>query len=79
MHDMNDNPNPNGKAVKIGKLEEHMRFVEKALKRIENSLMNDYVRKEEFEPVKKVVYRGVTIILSAVVTAIVALVIINPF
>jgi len=47
------------------------------VKEIKNALKEDYVTKTEFEPVKKIVYGVVSIILLGVVGAIIGLVIIK--
>lgn len=52
-----------------------IRYIERDIADIKDWLKNGYVRKEEFEPVKRVVYGLVTVILVAVVTAIIYLVI----
>ena len=44
---------------------------------IKQSMINSYITRVEFEPVKKVVYGLVTIVLIAVVGALVALVIVG--
>jgi len=45
---------------------------------IKAKLDNDYVTKEEFEPVKKLVYGLVGIILLTVVGALLAVIIVQP-
>lgn len=71
------NDNPNGKAVKIAKLETHMQTVENRLDNIIELLENKYVRVEEFKPIKKIVYGIVALALTGMFTAILSLVITN--
>lgn len=49
--------------------------IEKDVDEIKTKLDENYITKSEFEPVKRVVYGLVALILSAVVIAVVALVI----
>ena len=46
------------------------------LQEFRNEMRECYVQKIEFEPVKKIVYGSVTLVLTAVVGAVIALVII---
>lgn len=50
-------------------------FIQQEVHEIKQKLEADYVTQDQFEPVKKIVYGQVSIILLAVVGAIVALVI----
>ncbi len=50
-------------------------FIKKDIDEIKRKLDSNYVTKDQFEPVKKIVYGLVSLILIAVVGAIVALVI----
>lgn len=52
--------------------------IEEKVTNIEKKLEGHYVTKDEFEPIKKIVYGMVGLILVAVVGALLALVIINP-
>ena len=49
-------------------------YIKTKLASIERKLENNYVSHDEFEPVKKLVYGLVTLILTAVIGALVALV-----
>jgi DNA-directed RNA polymerase specialized sigma54-like protein len=52
-------------------------YIENEVKEITQKLQSNYVTQDQFEPVKKVVYGLVTIILVAVVGALIGLVIIK--
>lgn len=52
-------------------------YMKEKLDEVDGKLNSHYVTKEEFEPIKKVVYGLVSIILVAVVGAVVSLVITN--
>ena len=50
-------------------------YIEKKVEQIEKRIERDYVTKEEFDPIKRVVFGVVGLILLAVVAAVVGLVI----
>lgn len=52
-------------------------YMKEKLDEVDGKLNSHYVTKEEFEPIKKVVYGLVSVILVAVVGAVVSLVITN--
>ena len=52
-------------------------YIENEVKEITQKLQSNYVTQDQFEPVKKIVYGLVTIILVAVVGALIGLVIIK--
>lgn len=57
-----------------------LRYIERDISEMKDDLKDlkgQYVTKEEFEPVKKLVYGVTTLILSSVVLALIGLVIIN--
>jgi len=55
-------------------LRNDMEYIKKTLASIENQLSDKYIMRAEFEPVKKVVYGLVGLVLTGVVTALIALV-----
>jgi len=60
--------------VKIAVICNDMEYVKKTLEKIDRRLELDYITKTEFEPIKKIVYGLVMLVLTAVVGAIVSLV-----
>ena len=54
---------------------EQIRQIRIDITRIETKLDNNYVTKDEFDPIRKIVYGVVTIILTGVVGALLALVV----
>lgn len=69
-------------STKIALIQQDMQYVKEGMKDLKdgmdevNKKLNDrYVSKEEFEPIKKVVYGLVGLILVAVVGAIISLVV----
>lgn len=61
--------------TKLAVLETNMLYIKEKLDDIDKKVSSGYVSKEEFEPIKKIVYGLVSLILTAVVGAIVALVV----
>jgi len=59
-------------------IKEKVETMKSGIERIESRLERSYVTKEEFDPVKKIVYGLVGLILVAVVTALIALIIRKP-
>ena len=62
-------------ATKLAVLETNMSYIRDKLEDIDKKVSSGYVTKEEFDPIKKIVYGMVSLILTAVVGAVVALVI----
>lgn len=60
--------------TKLAVLETNIIYIKEKLDDIDKKVSSGYVTKEEFEPIKKIVYGLVSLILTAVVGAIVALV-----
>jgi tetrahydromethanopterin S-methyltransferase subunit G len=56
-------------------LQNDIGYIKKQLDSIDNKVSNHYVSKEEFEPIKKIVYGLVGLILVGVVGAMVSLVV----
>lgn len=61
--------------VKLAVLESNMVYIKEKLDDIDKKVSSGYVTKDEFEPIKKIVYGVVSLILVAVVGAVVALVV----
>lgn len=52
-------------------------YIKSAVDKIEKLIVNNYVLKSEFEPIKRIVYSTTALILTAVVIAILSMVIKN--
>jgi len=63
----------NGK-TKMAVMAVDISYIKDEMKEIKELLMKNYITRQEFEPVKKIVYGMVVLILAAVGTAIVSLV-----
>lgn len=61
--------------TKIALIAKDINYMKEKLDEVDGKLNSHYVTKEEFEPIKKVVYGLVGIILVAVVGAVVSLVV----
>lgn len=61
--------------TKLAVVQNDVTYIKEKLKIIDAKMDNHYVTKEEFEPIKKIVYGLVSLILVAVVGALVALVV----
>jgi chaperonin cofactor prefoldin len=66
-HDMTDD-------VKLAVIQNDMQYLKEKLDRVDTKLSSSYITKEEFEPIKRIVYGMVGLILVAVVGAMVSLV-----
>lgn len=64
-------------AVKMAEFGRDLSYIKSSVDDIKNSIDSDYVSKDEFEPIKKIVYGLVGLILIAVVGALMTLVIQN--
>lgn len=62
-------------STQIAVIEERTRNIDSKVTSIVTKIENDYVVKQEFEPVKKLVYGMVSLILIAVVGALIGLVV----
>jgi len=60
--------------TKFALIQQQMSYMTKQLDTIDNKVSTHYVTREEFEPIKKIVYGLVGLILVAVVGAVVSLV-----
>ena len=70
------NKNKNNETT-IALMAQDIRYIKEDVTEIKLKLEKDYVTREEFEPIKKVVYGLIGLILVAVVSAIIGLVIIS--
>lgn len=61
--------------VKLAVMQNDLTYIKEKLSAVDTKISNHYVSKEEFEPIKKIVYGVVSLILIAVVGALVALVV----
>ncbi len=70
-------PTAKSEAVKLALMANNIKHIRKRVEKIDEKLEENYVTHIEFEPIKKLVYGLVALILVAVVGAIIGLVIIN--
>ena len=61
--------------IKLAVIQNDLTYIKEKLNAVDNKVSSNYVSKEEFEPIKKIVYGVVSLILVGVVGALVALVI----
>lgn len=61
--------------VSLALIKQDMTYVKDTVKDIKSQLQNEYVTKDQFEPIKRIVYGLVALMLSAVVIAILNLII----
>lgn len=61
--------------TKLAVIQNDLTYIKEKLNAVDNKVSSHYVSKEEFEPIKKIVYGLVSLILVAVVGALVALVV----
>lgn len=64
--------------TKLAVIQTDLTYIKEKLNAVDNKVSSHYVSKEEFEPIKKIVYGLVSLILIAVVGALVALVVGGP-
>jgi hypothetical protein len=67
--------NENRDDIKLAIIQTDLAYIKEKLNAVDNKVSSHYVSKEEFEPIKRIVYGLVSLILIAVVGALVALVI----
>lgn len=65
----------NGNRTKLAVIQNDITYIKEKLNSVDEKVSNHYVTKEEFDPVKKLVYSVVGIILIAVVGALTSLVV----
>lgn len=68
-------PNNNSDDVKMAVMQNDLTYVKDTVTKLDAKISSGYVTKEEFDPIKKIVYGVVSLILVAVVGALVALVV----
>lgn len=61
--------------TKLAVMQTDLTYIKEKLNAVDTKVSSNYVSKEEFEPIRRIVYGVVSLILVAVVGAIVALVI----
>lgn len=61
--------------VKLAVIQNDLTYIKEKLNAVDTKVSQNYVSKDEFEPIRKIVYGLVSLILIAVVGALVALVI----
>lgn len=61
--------------IKLAVIQNDLTYIKEKMNAIDQKVSSGYVSKEEFEPVRKIVYGLVSIILIAVIGALVALVV----
>lgn len=61
--------------TKLAVMQTDLTYIKEKLNAVDQKVSTHYVSKEEFEPIKKIVYGMVGLILVAVVGALVALVV----
>lgn len=66
---------PQSNDTKVALIQNDVTYIKEKLNAVDQKLSTHYVTKEEFEPIKKIVYGVVSLILVAVVGALVALVV----
>lgn len=62
---------------RLAKIEESVENISKGIDQLNLKLDKSYIRREEFEPVKKLVYGAARVVLVGVLVAILGLVIIS--
>ncbi len=68
-------PENNKDDVALAVMQNDLTYIKEKLNAVDQKVSTHYVSKEEFEPIKKIVYGLVSLILIAVVGALVALVV----
>lgn len=71
-------PRKSNDEVQIAVMANDISYIKKSVEDINKKITDDFVSKDEFEPVKRLVYGLVSLILITVVGAVLALVIIRP-
>ena len=61
--------------TKIALMQQDMSYVKNKLDSVDQKISTHYVSREEFEPIKKIVYGMVALILISVVGALISLVV----
>lgn len=61
--------------TKLAVMQTDLTYIKEKLNAVDTKVSSSYVSKEEFEPIRRIVYGVVSLILIAVVGAVVALVV----
>ncbi|MBU1235091.1 MAG: hypothetical protein KKC77_19560 [Proteobacteria bacterium] len=61
--------------TKLALLLQETEHIKQTVDKLENLISNHYITRNEFEPVKKIVYGMVCVILTAVIVSLIALVV----
>lgn len=61
--------------TKLAVMQTDITYIKEKLNAVDTKVSSHYVTKEEFEPIKRIVYGVVSLILTAVIGAVVALVV----
>ena len=61
--------------TKLAVIQTDLTYIKEKLNAVDNKVSSHYVSKEEFEPIKRIVYGLVSLILVAVVGALIAIVV----
>ena len=61
--------------VELTVIKKDIEFIKCKIEELEKKIDNQYVTRMEFEPIKKIVYGIVTLVLTAVVVALIGLVV----
>ena len=64
--------------IAIAEMAKDIEYIKKAIEAIDDKLNENFVTKVEFDPVRRLVYGVVSLILISVILAILALVILQP-
>ena len=64
----------NGTDTILAVIQTDLKYIKDDVKEIKDQLKGEYVTKESFEPIRKIVYGLVSVVLIAVVTGLLALV-----
>jgi hypothetical protein len=65
----------NDERITLATLKTDLEYIKRDISEIKSTLKSDYVTRDEFSPIKSIVYGLVGIVLTAVVGALVALVV----
>lgn len=71
----NSGSNSDDNAVKLAVMANDMTYLKNAVDNIDKKISSGYVTKEEFDPIKRIVYGLISLVLIAVVGALLALVV----
>lgn len=71
----NSTNNADDNAVKLAVMANDMTYLKNAVDKIDQKISSGYVTKEEFDPIKRIVYGLISLVLIAVVGALLALVV----